>query len=144
MSQAKDGDTVKVHYTGSLGDGTVFDSSSGSDPLEFTLGEGNVIPGFEKAIQGMAVGDQKTAEIPSDDAYGPRRDELVMEVPRTQLPEGMDPKPGEQLRMQTPDGQAVPVVVAETSEEAVRIDANHPLAGEDLTFEIQLVEIGGA
>jgi peptidylprolyl isomerase len=142
MAQAQQGDTVQVHYTGRLRDGTTFDSSQDRDPLEITLGQGAVIPGFEKAIQGMAVGDQKTAEIPSDDAYGPRRDELVMEVPRTQLPEGMDPKPGEQLRMQTPDGQAVPVVVAETNEEAVRIDANHPLAGEDLTFDLLLVKIG--
>ena len=141
MSEAKQGDTVHVHYTGRLADGTTFDSSKDRDPLELTLGQGAVIPGFEKAIEGMTVGDQKTAEIPVDEAYGPRRDELVMDVPRTQLPEGMDPKPGEQLRMQTPDGQAVPVVVADTSDEAVKIDANHPLAGKDLTFDLLLVKI---
>lgn len=141
MSEAKQGDTVHIHYTGRLADGTTFDSSKDRDPLELTLGEGAVIPGFEKAIEGMTVGDQKTAEIPVNDAYGPRRDELVMDVPRTQLPDGMDPKPGEQLRMQTPDGQAVPVVVAGTSDEAVKIDANHPLAGKDLTFDLLLVKI---
>ncbi len=141
MAEAKQGDTVHIHYTGRLADGTTFDSSKDRDPLELTLGEGAVIPGFEKAIEGMTVGDQKTAEIPVTDAYGPRRDELVMDVPRTQLPDGMDPKPGEQLRMQTPDGQAVPVVVAGTSDEAVKIDANHPLAGKDLTFDLLLVKI---
>jgi peptidylprolyl isomerase len=141
MAQAKQGDTVHVHYTGRLSDGTTFDSSKDRDPLELTLGEGMVIPGFEQAIQGMAVGDQKTAEIPVDDAYGPRRDELVMSVPRTQLPDGMDPKPGDQLSMQTPDGQAVPVVVAGTTDETIEIDANHPLAGKDLTFDLMLVKI---
>lgn len=141
MAQAQQGDTVHVHYTGRLTDGTTFDSSQDRDPLEITLGEGAVIPGFEEAVQGMAVGDQKTAKIPVDQAYGPRRDELVMEVPRTQLPDGLDPKPGEQLRMQTPDGQAVPVTVAATDEAAIRIDANHPLAGKDLTFDLLLVKI---
>lgn len=141
MAEAKQGDTVHVHYTGRLADGTTFDSSKDRDPLELTLGAGMVIPGFEQAIVGMTVGDQKTAEIPVDDAYGPRRDELVMDVPRTQLPDGMDPKPGEQLRMQTPDGQAVPVTVAGTTDEAIKIDANHPLAGKDLTFDLLLVKI---
>jgi FKBP-type peptidyl-prolyl cis-trans isomerase 2 len=132
---------VHVHYTGRLADGTTFDSSQDRDPLEITLGQGAVIPGFEKAVEGMAVGDQKTAAIPVDEAYGPRRDELVMDVPRTQLPDGLDPKPGEQLRMQTPDGQAVPVVVADASDETIKIDANHPLAGKDLTFDLLLVKI---
>ncbi|MDZ7778542.1 MAG: peptidylprolyl isomerase [Gemmatimonadota bacterium] len=141
MAEAKQGDTVHVHYTGRLQDGTTFDSSQDRDPLEITIGEGAVIPGFEKAVQGMSVGDQKTAEVPVEEAYGPRRDELVMDVPRTQLPEGLDPKPGEQLRMQTPDGQAVPVVVADTTEEEIKIDANHPLAGEELTFDLLLVKI---
>lgn len=141
MAEAQQGDTVHVHYTGRLADGTTFDSSQDRDPLEITIGEGAVIPGFEKAVQGMEPGDQKTAEVPVEEAYGPRRDELVMDVPRTQLPEGLDPKPGEQLRMQTPDGQAVPVVVADTTEEEIKIDANHPLAGEDLTFDLLLVKI---
>jgi peptidylprolyl isomerase len=141
MAEAKQGDTVHVHYTGRLADGTTFDSSQDRDPLEITLGQGAVIPGFEKALQGMAVGDQKTAAIPVEEAYGPRRDELVMDVPRTQLPEGLDPKPGEQLSMQTPDGQAVPVVVAAATDEIIKIDANHPLAGKDLTFDLLLVKI---
>ena len=141
MAEAKQGDTVHVHYTGRLTDGTTFDSSQDRDPLEITLGQGAVIPGFEKAVEGMSVGDQKTASIPVDEAYGPRRDELVMDVPRTQLPEGLDPKPGEQLRMQSPDGQAVPVVVAGTTDEIIKIDANHPLAGKDLTFDLLLVKI---
>lgn len=141
MAEAKQGDTVHVHYTGRLADGTMFDSSQDRDPLEITLGQGAVIPGFEKALEGMAVGDQKTAAIPVDEAYGPRREELVMDVPRTQLPEGLDPRPGEQLRMQTPDGQAVPVVVAGATDDAIKIDANHPLAGKDLTFDLLLVKI---
>lgn len=141
MAEAKQGDTVHVHYTGRLADGTTFDSSQDRDPLEITLGQGAVIPGFEKAVEGMTVGDQKTAAVPVDEAYGPRRDELVMDVPRTQLPDGLDPKPGEQLRMQTPDGQAVPVVVADASDETIKIDANHPLAGKDLTFDLLLVKI---
>lgn len=142
MSIAKQGDTVHVHYTGRLADGTMFDSSQERDPLEFKLGAGMVIPGFDAAIVGMSVGDQKTAEIPVDQAYGARRDELVMSVPRAQLPEGMDPSPGDRLSMQTRDGQAVPVVVSGTSVEAIEIDANHPLAGEDLTFDLMLVRIG--
>ena len=141
MAQARQGDTVHIHYTGRLMDGTMFDSSRDRDPLEITLGQGMVIPGFEKAVEGMSVGDQKTARIPVDEAYGPRRDELVMEVPRDRLPDGLDPQPGQQLRMQTPDGQAVPVVVAEAGERAIRIDANHPLAGEDLEFDLLLVKI---
>lgn len=142
MAEAKQGDTVHVHYTGRLADGTTFDSSQDRDPLRFTLGQGMVIPGFDAAVQGMCVGDQKTAEIPVDQAYGSRRDELVMTVPRERLPEGMDPQPGDQLSMQTPDGQAVPVVVSGTSATSIEIDANHPLAGEDLTFDLLLVKIG--
>jgi len=141
MAQARQGDTVHIHYTGRLMDGTMFDSSRDRDPLEITLGQGMVIPGFEKAVEGMSVGDQKTARIPVDEAYGPRRDELVMEVPRDRLPDGLDPQPGQQLRMQTPDGQAVPVIVAEAGERSIRIDANHPLAGEDLEFDLLLVKI---
>jgi len=141
MAEAKQGDTVHIHYTGRLADGTTFDSSQDGDPLAVTLGEGMVIPGFENAILGMAVGDQKTAEIPVHEAYGPRRDELVMNVPRTQLPPGLNPQEGQQLSMQTPDGQAVPVVVSGTTDETVEIDANHPLAGKDLTFDLLLVKI---
>lgn len=142
MAQAKTGDTVHIHYTGRLGDGTVFDSSRDRDPLSFTLGEGQVIPGFEAAVTGMETGESKTAEIPSGEAYGPRRPEMEMSMPRSQFPDGMNPEVGQQLQMQTPDGQAVPVMVTGTSDEAIELDANHPLAGQDLTFDIELVKVG--
>lgn len=141
MAEAKQGDTVRIHYTGTLEDGTVFDTSQNRDPLEFTLGEGKVISGFEEAVEGMAEGEKKTAEIPSDDAYGPRRDDLVLTVAREQLPEDLEPDVGDQLEMRTQDGQTFPVVVAEVGDERVQLDANHPLAGKDLTFEIKLVEV---
>ena len=138
---ANDGDTVRVHYTGTLEDGTIFDSSRERDPLEFTLGEGQLIPGFEEAVKGMQVGQVKTAAIPVEEAYGPHRDELVMVVERDQLPEGMEPGIGERLQMQQAEGRAAVVVVTDVSETSITIDANHPLAGKDLTFEIELVEI---
>ena len=142
MSQAKDGDTVKVHYTGSLDDGTVFDSSSGSDPLEFTLGEGSVIPGFEEAVRGMSPGETRTTTIPSAQAYGAHHPEAVFEVSRAQLPPGVEPEAGMQLGLTDPTGQMIPAVITAVTDTTVTIDANHPLAGEDLTFQIQLVEIG--
>lgn len=141
MAEAKQGDTVRIHYTGTLEDGTVFDTSQNRDPLEFTLGEGKVITGFEEAVEGMEEGEKKTAEIPSDDAYGPRRDDLVLTVAREQLPADLEPDVGDQLEMRTQDGQTFPVVVAEVGDERVQLDANHPLAGKDLTFEIQLVDV---
>jgi peptidylprolyl isomerase len=139
--QAKYGDTVQVHYTGKLADGTVFDSSVELDPFEFTLGAGQVIPGFEKAVLGMKVGEKKTVNIPVDEAYGPRRDEMVAELPREKLPSDMTPEVGQQLVMRQPDGSEIIVTITEVSDEAVTIDANHPLAGKDLTFEIELVKI---
>jgi peptidylprolyl isomerase len=142
MSKAKDGDMVKVHYTGTLDDGTVFDTSADSDPLEFTLGEGGVIPGFEDAIRGMVPGDTKTTTIPADEAYGQREPGAVFEVSKSQLPHGMEPEVGQQLGLQHPSGQMIPAVITGVEGEAITIDANHPLAGEDLTFEIRLVEIG--
>lgn len=142
MPEAKQGDTVTIHYTGRLDDGTVFDSSKNGDPLSFTLGEGKVIPGFENAVEGMEQGDRKTTTIPSEEAYGPRRDELVLQVPREQVPEEIDPKPGERLRMQSADGNTFDVVVAEAREDSLVLDANHPLAGRDLTFDLELVEVG--
>jgi FKBP-type peptidyl-prolyl cis-trans isomerase 2 len=142
MAQAKNGDTVTVHYTGRLEDGTVFDSSRDRDPLEFALGEGRVIPGFEKAVEGMEPGGSTTAAIPADQAYGARRDDLVMTIPNDQLPDDLEPDVGDQLEMRTQDGRAVPVRVTATSEDAVTLDANHPLAGRDLTFDIELVRIG--
>lgn len=141
MAQAKTGDTVHIHYTGRLADGTVFDTSQDREPLSFTLGEGRVIPGFEEAVAGMEPGESKVTEIPSTEAYGPRRPEMEMSVPRTQLPDGLDPQVGQQLQMQTAEGQAFPVRVTGTSDETIELDANHPLAGEDLTFDIQLVKV---
>jgi peptidylprolyl isomerase len=145
MAQAaSDGNKVRIHYTGRLDDGTVFDSSKGRDPLDFTLGEGRVIPGFEKAVRGMAVGDEKTAVIPAEEAYGAPRDELYLRVPLEQMPDGYEPEVGGQLQMTTADGQPVPVRVKEVEEDAVVLDANHPLAGQQLTFEIELVEVADA
>lgn len=141
MAVAQQGDTVRIHYTGKLADGTEFDSSSGREPLEFTVGAGQVIPGFDEAVQGMEVGDQKEFTIPSDRAYGERREEMVMRIDRTQLPPELDPTVGDELQLQTPEGRPVPVRVADIDDEAVVLDANHPLAGEDLTFEVKLEEI---
>ena len=136
---AAEGDTVHIHYTGRLDDGTVFDSSEGREPLEFVLGSGQVIPGFDDAVTGMEVGDTKTVMIPADRAYGAKRDELILDFPRAELPEGIDPQLGHQLQMSTPDGQVFQVEVVGTSEEGIVLDANHPLAGKDLTFDIELV-----
>jgi peptidylprolyl isomerase len=141
MSQAKSGDTVKIHYTGTLDDGTEFDSSAGREPLEFSLGGGQVIVGFDNAVDGMAVGDNKTVTIPPAEAYGDRHEKLVQQVPISSLPEDMKPKVGMQLQSQSPDGQAMSLVIAEVSEESITVDANHPLAGQALTFAIELVEI---
>lgn len=138
--QAKSGDTVRVHYTGRFDDGEVFDSSQGRDPLEFTLGGGQVIPGFDQAVAGMEPGDEKTVTIPATEAYGERRDELMLTVGRDQFPEGIDPTPGQQLQMTQGERVAV-VTVAEVADESVTLDANHPLAGRDLTFDLSLVGI---
>lgn len=141
MSQAKQGDTVKVHYTGKLADGNVFDSSVNREPLEFTIGAGNMIPGFEQAVQGMNVGEKKTAEIPSEQAYGEKREDMIISVPRENVPGDIQPEVGQQLAVQQQEGQQVPVTVTEVTEEKVVLDANHPLAGKDLVFEIELVEV---
>lgn len=142
MSQAKNGDTVKVHYTGKLEDGTVFDSSQGRDPLEFKLGDDRMIPGFETAIVGMNVGDEKTIKVRSDEAYGPHREELVFEVERESLPDDLDPQVGQQLELQQPDGRSLILTVADMSDSGVTLDGNHPLAGKDLTFDVTLVSVG--
>ena len=139
--QAETGDTVRVHYTGTLQDGTVFDSSVGSEPLGFTIGQGQLIPGFEQAVLGMQVGESRTVTIPVDQAYGPRRDDMVLVVERNQLPEDMEPQVGMELQMNRGDGGVVAVTVTEVSETTITVDANHPLAGQDLIFEIELVEI---
>jgi peptidylprolyl isomerase len=142
MSSAKKGDFVHVHYTGRLNDGTVFDTSENREPLTFQLGKGQVIPGFEKALEGMAEGETKTELIPADKAYGPRLEQLTFTVPRENLPEGYDPQEGEVMRMETRDGRQMDVVVTHSDEGFVKMDANHPLAGQDLTFDIELVEVG--
>ncbi len=141
MSQAKSGDKVRIHYTGKLDDGTHFDSSAGREPLEFKLGEGGIIPGFEKAVDGMEVGEKKTVSIPPEDAYGQRHEQLVQEVPKDVLPDDINPAVGMQLQSQTPDGQTMQLVVTGVSEEAITVDGNHPLAGHNLNFDIELVEI---
>jgi FKBP-type peptidyl-prolyl cis-trans isomerase 2 len=139
--QAKNGDTVQVNYTGKLADGTVFDSSIGREPLEFTMGAGQMIPGFEKAVFGMKVGEKKTVTIPASEAYGPHRDDLIVEVPRERLASGQTPEVGQQLRIERPDGGTSIFPIIGVSDNTVTIDANHPLAGKDLTFEIELVKI---
>ena len=141
MAQVKKGDTVNVHYTGKLKDGTVFDSSVDREPLRFTLGEGQIIPGFEQGVIGMKPGETKTVNIPADKAYGLHRKELVLVVNKSRIPAHLKPEVGQQLKLNQPDGRAVPVRVTNVSESKVTLDANHPLAGKDLTFKIELVEI---
>ena len=141
MSEAKAGDTVRIHYTGTLSDGSTFDSSEGRDPLEFTLGSGQVIPGFDTAVTGMNVGDEQTVEIPCDQAYGASDPERQQPFPRDKFPEGVPMEVGTRLQLTGPEGQPIPVTIAEVSDTQVILDANHPLAGKDLTFRIALVEI---
>lgn len=141
MSQAKIGDTVQIHYTGTLDDGTQFDSSAGRDPLEFELGSGGVIPGFDKAVEGMAIGDNKSVRIDPDDAYGPRHDQLVQEVPRNSLPDNLTPEVGMALQSSSPDGQVALFTVVAVSDDTFTVDGNHPLAGQALSFDIELVAI---
>ena len=141
MSQAKSGDTVKVHYTGTLRDGTLFDSSRERDPLEFTLGEGSTIPGFEGALIGMGPGESKTVMISPEQAYGERNEDAVQEFPRSMIPAGLELEIGMRLNAQAPDGQPMILTVVAFNDEAVTLDANHPLASEELTFEVELLEI---
>jgi peptidylprolyl isomerase len=141
MTTAKRGDTVKVHYTGKLDDGTVFDASRDRDSLEFKVGEGQVILGFESSVEGMSVGETKTVTIPCESAYGPRREEMVAEVSRVELPENIDLELGRQLQIPGEDGQLIILTIVGLTDETVTLDSNHPLAGKDLTFDIELVEI---
>lgn len=141
MSQAKAGDTVKIHYTGKLEDGTEFDSSKDRDPLEFTVGSGDVIPGFDDAVAGMAVGEEKSVNIEPEQAYGPRHDEMIQQVPKSALPEDLEPEEGMGLQAQGQDGQAINLTVTSVDEDTITVDANHPLAGKTLNFDIHLVEI---
>ncbi|NBC49146.1 MAG: peptidylprolyl isomerase [Gammaproteobacteria bacterium] len=141
MSEAKTGDTVKVHYTGTLTDGTQFDSSRGQEPLEFTLGQSQMIGGFEEAVVGMSQGENKTVTIPSTEAYGERNESMVQQVPRSAIPPEIELAPGLMLQAQGPDGETLRFTVADFDEESVTVDGNHPLAGRDLVFELELVEI---
>lgn len=142
MTEAKKGKNVKIHYTGRLQNGSVFDSSSGRDPLQFSIGSGQVIQGFEEAVIGMKVGEKKTVEIPCKKAYGERNPSMVMEVDRKHVPPGLDPEVGQQLELGSPEGEIVKVTVIKADAKSITLDANPPLAGEDLTFDIELVEVG--
>ncbi|WP_370301229.1 peptidylprolyl isomerase [Pseudooceanicola sp.] len=144
MTQVKPGDTVHIHYTGTLRDGTTFDSSEGRDPLQFEVGSGQIIPGLDKAIPGMEVGDKKTVNVPCDEAYGPVDPQMRQAVPREGIPDDIPLDLGTRLQMQTQQGQVTPVTVVEVTDEQVTLDANHPLAGQDLTFAIELVHIAQA
>ncbi len=141
MALAKNGDTVKVHYTGRFEDGTVFDTSADSEPLQFTLGARHVIPGFERAVVGMQTGESKTVRIAPDQGYGSHQADLVFQVGRETLPEELDPEIGQHLELQQPNGERVMLTITEVSESTITLDANHPLAGKELTFNVELVEI---
>ena len=144
MQQAKKGDKVKVHYHGKLTSGETFDTSSGRDPLEFEVGSGSVIKGFDEGVAGMEIGQKKTINIPVEEAYGPRSEDMLIEFPKDRFPQDMKIEEGMQLMMSNGSGQNIPVVVTEIKEDAVILDANHPLAGEELIFDIELVEIVGS
>ena len=141
MQAVKNGDTVRVHYHGRLTDGTTFDSSEGREPLEFQVGAGMVIKGFDNGVTDMKVGDKKTLNIPVEEAYGPKNDELIMEFPKQNIPSDLNPQVGMELQMSNPQGQVFPVKVTAIGSEFITLDANHPLAGEALIFDIELVEI---
>jgi FKBP-type peptidyl-prolyl cis-trans isomerase 2 len=144
MQQAKEGNVVKVHYSGRLTDGTLFDSSEGREPLEFTVGAGQMIKGFDAGVLGMAIGEKKTLQIAAEDAYGARDEEAIIEFPSENIPADMKLEPGMQLTLRNQDGQPVPVIVLEVKPTVVIMDANHMLAGQDLIFDVELVEINEA
>lgn len=141
MEKAKNGDTVKIHYTGTLENGQVFADSREKQPLEFTLGSGKIIPGIERGIIGMKSGETKTIEIPPEEAYGQRREDLLVEIPKSELPDNIKDAKGQRIQMQKPDGGLIEVTVTEVNENTVSMDANHPLAGQTLYFNLELVEI---
>jgi peptidylprolyl isomerase len=143
MAQVKSGDTIKVHYHGKLTTGETFDSSAGREPLEFKVGSGMVIKGFDEGVTGMAIGEKKTIHIPVDEAYGPKNPEMIIPMPKERFPEGMEIEVGMPLGMSDQNGQQFQVVVTEIQEAIVMLDANHPLAGQDLVFDLELVEIVG-
>jgi peptidylprolyl isomerase len=142
MAQVKSGDLVRVHYTGKLTNGEQFDSSVGREPLEFTVGAGQMIKGFDDALPGMAIGQKKTINIPAADAYGEKNDDAIIEFPKENVPADMKLEPGMQLTLSNQQGQPVPVVVVDVKEDVIILDANHFLAGKELVFDIELVEIG--
>lgn len=144
MTTAKQGNSVKVHYHGTLNDGTVFDSTYEESPMDFTLGEGEIIPGFEEAVEGMDEGEKKTVTVEPEKAYGEYNEQGVVKVPRENLPEDIHPEEGMMLQLNTPEDQVVYVTVTEIDEENVTLDANHPLAGKTLNFDIELVQINPA
>ena len=141
MSQVKQDDTVKVHYTGKLADGQVFDSSLEREPIEFTMGQGQLIPGFEKGLLDMKVNEKKTINIPAEEAQGEPRPELIQEVEKRQLPEEIKPEPGMGLVSKSPDGREMNLVLTDVKEDTIVVDGNHPLAGKDLVFDLEVVEI---
>lgn len=141
MAIAQSGSKVKIHYKGTLDNGDVFDSSEGREPLEFTIGSGQVIVGFDEAVTGMNVGDKKNVKIPVDKAYGPRNDELVIEAPREHIPPDLNPEIGQRLEMGGPNGEQLLVTVVEVTDSHITLDANPPLAGRDLNFDIELVAV---
>lgn len=141
MSEAKSGDTVRINYTGKLTDGTRFDSSEGREPLEFQVGSGQIISGLDREVEGMKVGDKQTVTVPAEEAYGPHDAAKVQQVPREALPPELEPQEGMQLQAQTPEGAQMTLIVIAVAEQEITVDANHPLAGKDLIFEIEMVEI---
>jgi len=141
MEQVKDGDVVKVHYTGKLTNGEQFDSSTGREPLEFTVGAGQMIKGFDAAMPGMKVGEKKTINILPEDAYGVKDEQAIIEFPKENIPKEMKPEVGMQLQLRNENGQPFPVTIAEIKDDVIVLDANHSLAGKELVFDIELVEI---
>ena len=141
MSEARSGDTVRINYTGTLTDGTKFDSSEGREPLEFQVGAGQIISGLDREVEGMKVGDRQTVTVPAEEAYGPHDAAKVQTIPRDALPPEIEPQPGMQLQARTPQGGQVALVVTALDDQAITVDANHPLAGQDLVFDIEVVDI---
>jgi len=141
MSKTKNGDTIRIHYEGKLEDGKIFDNSKERQPLEFIVGNGDVMPGIEKGVIGMETGDTKTIEIPPEEAFGLWRKDLVIEVPKSDLPDQMTPTLGRRIQMRQPDGGHINLIITDVNEDTITLDANHPLAGHTLTFDLELVEI---
>ncbi len=142
MGKVKNGDVINIHYTGSLSDGSVFDSSEGREPLKFKVGEGSVISGFDKGVLDMEINEEKTINIPHLEAYGPYNSEMIIDMPIEQVPADMNPTVGMEVHLTDAEGNVMPVIVTDLNDKTIKLDANHPLAGKDLTFKLQLVSIG--